>query len=316
MAIIYKVTNTINRKCYVGYTERSLRARRLEHEKLSKKNPKQPFVKALSSVGLDNFVWEILYESADEDHTLNVMEEHFIRQEKSHVSEWGYNATYGGERNTRGTVTVLNEDGTTRVISNNDPEWLAGNLRTPATGTMVWRKGDVYVKRVECPGEGWVKEGNLKGKTLWIKDEVVIWSEECPGEGWETKASHNKGKNPWTKGDQIIWSEDCPGEGWTIKSSHNKGKKPWTLNGQVKYAYECPGEGWVPAGPGNKGMKKWEHGNEVKWAHDCPGEGWTPKKPPNHGKVKWNNGEVEKFATECPGEDWTRGKLKNRMDKE
>ena len=90
---IYKVTNTINGKVYIGF-DSNWPKRKSVHKSLSK-NPTQKFHKALKKHGWDNFTWEIIYQSKNKEHCLNVMEPHFITENNSFKN--GYNMTLGGE---------------------------------------------------------------------------------------------------------------------------------------------------------------------------------------------------------------------------
>lgn len=56
------------------------------------------FHRAIQKYGFESFVWEILYQSWDEEHTLKEMEPHFIHAHKSHYKlGHGYNMTFGGD---------------------------------------------------------------------------------------------------------------------------------------------------------------------------------------------------------------------------
>lgn len=92
---IYKVTNTINQKVYIGYTSKSVEKRRQEHLIASGKKSNTRFHKALSKYGSKNFVWECIYQSLDKLHCKNEMEKHFIIEFDSFKS--GYNGTSGGD---------------------------------------------------------------------------------------------------------------------------------------------------------------------------------------------------------------------------
>jgi len=50
---------------------------------------------AIKKYGFENFSWEIIYQSLDPEHTLKVMEPHFIKEYDTHST--GYNLTLGGE---------------------------------------------------------------------------------------------------------------------------------------------------------------------------------------------------------------------------
>lgn len=97
--IIYKITNIINHKCYVGQTVKCIRWRLKEHIRQSKYNKTNSyFHRAIRKYGWDSFKWKILCE-CDTKKELDEMEFHFIKQYHSYVSEYGYNLTWGGEGN-------------------------------------------------------------------------------------------------------------------------------------------------------------------------------------------------------------------------
>lgn len=90
---IYKATNKVNGKVYIGF-DSNWPKRRISHKCASKtKNTK--FYYAIRKHGWDSFVWEVIYQSQDHDHTLTVMEPLFIYEHNS-MSD-GYNTTVGGE---------------------------------------------------------------------------------------------------------------------------------------------------------------------------------------------------------------------------
>jgi group I intron endonuclease len=96
--IIYKATNLINGKVYVGKTISSLNQRKLEHLNAALKfRYNMIFHNAIRKYSIDNFKWEIIYE-CDDELILNIMETMKIIVNHSHVSEGkGYNLTWGGE---------------------------------------------------------------------------------------------------------------------------------------------------------------------------------------------------------------------------
>ncbi len=93
--IIYKVTNTINNKIYIGQTKRKLGQRRSNHLYYAKKNNDTVFARALNKYGKDIFKWEVI-DTADNQEEINIKEKYYIKYYKSLVTENGYNVSKGG----------------------------------------------------------------------------------------------------------------------------------------------------------------------------------------------------------------------------
>lgn len=95
MYTIYKATNVVNNKCYVGFAQ-NFNKRILGHKSAYKKGSNK-FYNAIKKYGWENFKWEILFESDDKKECLTIKEPYFIKLLDS-VSN-GYNTTPGGECN-------------------------------------------------------------------------------------------------------------------------------------------------------------------------------------------------------------------------
>lgn len=98
MGYIYKITNQINGKVYIGQTKGSITERWKEHLKCYK-NPnrnKRPLYKAFSKYGLDKFSIEVIEECPNT--LLTEKEIYYINCYDSYGKK-GYNATKGGEGN-------------------------------------------------------------------------------------------------------------------------------------------------------------------------------------------------------------------------
>lgn len=89
--IIYKITNTINKKIYIGLTKRNLKARMSEHIRDAKKNSTSLIHCAIRKYGIDNFKWEIV-DTAKSLKELNKKEILYIEELNPQ-----YNLTKGGE---------------------------------------------------------------------------------------------------------------------------------------------------------------------------------------------------------------------------
>ena len=94
MSVIYKITNTLNQKFYIGFTsQKNPKCRFNQHLSTarSKKKNNQPIIKAIRKYGEENFSFEIILEG-EEIFLLNVEEPRLIKELNPE-----YNATFGGE---------------------------------------------------------------------------------------------------------------------------------------------------------------------------------------------------------------------------
>lgn len=62
MASIYKITNKINNKVYIGKTNNSIQQRFKEHIRDSKKHSNRPLYRAFNKYGIDNFTISMVEE--------------------------------------------------------------------------------------------------------------------------------------------------------------------------------------------------------------------------------------------------------------
>lgn len=96
MGIIYKATNKINGKPYIGKTIQKLKQRIYIHKVYAKKNSRHVFAQAIKKYGIENFGWEVICECDNE--VLGIVETMKIISNNTHYLDgYGYNMTYGGE---------------------------------------------------------------------------------------------------------------------------------------------------------------------------------------------------------------------------
>lgn len=105
MNVIYKATNKINGKSYIGFDSNWPRRKR-QHENSAKRKDGYYFHKALNKYGMDNFEWTILKENAtlEDERLLIVSHETYLK---------GYNLTMGGE----GILGMKHSDDTKKKLS-------------------------------------------------------------------------------------------------------------------------------------------------------------------------------------------------------
>ena len=87
---IYKITNTLNQKIYIGQTEQTIEKRFLQHSKSI-----TPLGDVMRKYGLENFTIEIIEECSTPEQTKE-RERFWIKTLKSRVPN-GYNQSDGGE---------------------------------------------------------------------------------------------------------------------------------------------------------------------------------------------------------------------------
>ena len=94
MGFIYKITNTINNRVYIGQTVKSLQKRFTQHKNNSSKEYFSQIVlyKAFNKYGIENFVFEGIEEVPNE--LLDEREKYWIEYYNSYLE--GYNSTIGG----------------------------------------------------------------------------------------------------------------------------------------------------------------------------------------------------------------------------
>jgi group I intron endonuclease len=92
--IIYKVTNTINNKVYIGQTIQSINQRQIAHYKKARLGSQTNFHRALLKYDKAHFMWEQVVRVNDKN-TLNELEQFYISKFDSYKN--GYNMTVGGD---------------------------------------------------------------------------------------------------------------------------------------------------------------------------------------------------------------------------
>lgn len=98
--IIYKATNKIDNKIYIGQTIMPLKNRLYVHKYDAKQpKPQDYFHRAIKKHGWGNFTWEILCECSTRQELNDKETEYIINLKSYHTFKVGYNLTYGGDYN-------------------------------------------------------------------------------------------------------------------------------------------------------------------------------------------------------------------------
>lgn len=96
MGYIYKITNDINDKVYIGKTEFDIEKRFKEHcrDAFKERNEKRPLYNAMNKYGIEHFK----IEEIEQCNNIEKREKYWIEYYDSYNN--GYNATLGGDGKT------------------------------------------------------------------------------------------------------------------------------------------------------------------------------------------------------------------------
>jgi group I intron endonuclease len=96
---IYKITNTVNGKIYIGQTIQTLKNRKnrkKDHRNCGERLQHLALCRAFKKYGFENFEWTTIYYAKDKND-LDEMEKYYIQFYKTMSPRYGYNMTFGGE---------------------------------------------------------------------------------------------------------------------------------------------------------------------------------------------------------------------------
>jgi group I intron endonuclease len=200
---IYKVVNNINGKVYIGF-DSNWPSRKKSHYQNYKSN-KLNFIlyKSMRKYGWENFTFELIYQSKNREHTLNIMEPFFIEQYSSFKN--GYNMTRGGEGTFGKTQSEKTKKEQSKLISerNKKSNWYNNGVENKFCSTF--------------PGNGW-KKGRINQKPTtkdykWYTNGIEHKLTNNPPKNWEPgmsklvvrsiKTGFKKGHIPWCAGLKI-----------------------------------------------------------------------------------------------------------------
>ena len=94
MGYIYKITNIVNNKLYIGQTRKTIEERFQMHIKKAKQHTNRYLYDAMNKYGYDNFIPSEIEEC--DDSLLDEREIYWIAYYNTTNKQYGYNMTIGG----------------------------------------------------------------------------------------------------------------------------------------------------------------------------------------------------------------------------
>ncbi len=118
MSHIYKITNLINNKIYIGYTTNKISDRFQGHINCSRKTKykKYYFYRSLNKYGKDNFKIESIVSGDFNKILLGELEKHYIRLYNSNNPKIGYNLNSGGLGGSKDPKTQIQKDKISKTL--------------------------------------------------------------------------------------------------------------------------------------------------------------------------------------------------------
>lgn len=163
---IYKITNKINNKIYIGLTIQGTRTRYLHHLYEARSGSPFPIHRAIRKYGEENFEIETII-SIEGNEELKNLEKFYIQEYKANNRQFGYNMTEGGD----GTFGRLHSEETKDLIRqkaigrkpsedtrrrqseahdrNKNEDWYKENKRKAALISALLRKKKIEVYDLE-----------------------------------------------------------------------------------------------------------------------------------------------------------------------
>jgi group I intron endonuclease len=169
---IYKITNKINGKIYIGQTTKSIERRFIQHKTSARnKSISTPLTNAIKKYGEENFIIEQI-DTANDIEKLNEKEIYWINILKSKDRSIGYNLKDGGLNGIHSEESILkmstpvlkyNKDGTfieeyqslkSAAAKNNTnhggiSSCCSGKIKSAAGYVWLYKKGDFIAQKIE-----------------------------------------------------------------------------------------------------------------------------------------------------------------------
>lgn len=259
MGYIYKITNKVNNKVYIGQTIRTIEERYKKHLFEARRHTNRPLYDSMNHYGYDNFEVELVVEAPND--RLNELEVFYISKYDATNPDRGYNLTTGGD-----TFRCCIPEDKKRAMAEKVSKALKGRKQPQELidkrATKLRGKKRTAEQRQRFSDAQKKRDLNTFARGFTVPQErrdkisaSLIGQVQTEETKLKRKESISKLKW-WNNGVDCVRAAECP-EGYVAgrinfapsaeskaKSSH-KGTKWFTNGKENKMAYECP-EGFWP----------------------------------------------------------------------
>lgn len=304
--IVYKITDKINNKVYIGITTKSLEERFEGHLNRMRQGDKRHLYCAMRKYGIENFSIEQI-DSALTYEELLEKEKYYIKLFNS--CEDGYNLTYGGDTNPMEMETVKKA---------HDQKMREQSVRDKISQTMKekYRDGKLFSEehKKHLSDASFKRYGNINH----IKKRQRRGNESEPHQGGPNKGRKAlfdlDGNKKYVSKAEV---DDLLKIGWTLPTSKKRGELP-NLNTKQKHVYkshmsaeekhEILSKSHLGISPSNKGVPLSDEARE-KLSNYFKGTKWV-----NNGKIQKQvqPNELQQYLSN----GFVLGQLKNKNKKE
>lgn len=201
---IYKVTNTVNGKVYIGQTRNDHQVRWNEHRYAAHYGTSNYFYNAIRLYGDESFIIELI-DLAENQESLDELEKYWISFYKSTDEEFGYNCTEGGANGARTPEAIQRMSEAHKKLFE-DPEFKE-RMRLANIGKHHTAEGRANISKAQ-KGKPTRRPGYTQSE--YTKDKISLGLKKAFEEGRRTKTGGlKKGTvlGPMSEEDKIKRSE-------------------------------------------------------------------------------------------------------------
>lgn len=214
MNIIYKATNNINGKIYIGQTSKTLRERKIAHRNRVNFGSKYHFHNAIRKYGFEVFEWEVLEERITDKIELDKLEIEYIKKFDSIKN--GYNISIGGG----GGDTLTNHPKRKEILKKMSDKQ-KGRKMKKSTKKKWYKK--MYI---DNPNRFKGKNNPMHGKKLSESRKKQI-SKQQKGRISPMKGKHHSLKSKKKISDKLKGRKIKANQGFQKGHKINNGRAPW-----------------------------------------------------------------------------------------